>query len=230
MGSSLLFKCGMGVVILLGCEEMPDIEKEVPSGIEKSGIIDVLLDDKRFKMVYLAQFRPGKMHVWLVKALIPILKANPQLCLILCGMGSEIVINEVKSVIKRNNLSRQVLMPGQIPRYEVPWLLKHVNCAIVPSRAETFGHNYLEPMFAGLPVVGTRVGIGREVIEDGVTGFGFSLKKPAGLRQAISKFIESPSLAKNMGFKAYERVRNTFRHSDVAIKLVKLYQELLTDK
>jgi glycosyltransferase involved in cell wall biosynthesis len=120
-------------------------------------------------------------------------------------------------------------MPGQIPRYEVPWLLHHVNCALVPSRAETFGHNFIEPMFASLPVVGTRVGIGREVILDGETGFGFSLKNPKEFSSAVQILAENPELAKDMGRRAHELVSKRFRHSDVAKLIVDVYRKLMNE-
>lgn len=230
VGSSLLFMTGKGVIVPLGCEGFDDPTPEVPKVIEEKGLGKMLTDKSLFKMVYLAQFRPGKMHAWLVKALIPVFKQHHEARLILCGMGSEAVIEEVKTIVRENGLEEQVIIPGQIPRYEVPWLLKHVNCALVPSRAETFGHNFVEPMFAGLPVVGTRVGIGKEIIEDGKTGFGFSLKHPEEVSSAIEKMINNPQLTCQMGQNAYARVSTTYRHSDVAVKLAEVYREILEGK
>ena len=227
VGSSLLFKAGKGVIVPLGCEGFVEPSPDVPTAIREKGLGDMLADKSLFKMVYLAQFRPGKMHAWLVKALIPIFKQHVEARLILCGMGNEVVVNDVKEIIKENGLESQVVIPGQIPRYEVPWLLKHVNCALVPSRAETFGHNFLEPMFAGLPVVGTRVGIGKEIIEDGKTGYGFSLRHPEEIGEAIAKMIRDPELARQMGGHAYARVSTTYRHSDVAKRLAEVYRGML---
>lgn len=229
-GGNHLLKIGRGAIIPLGCEEFPSAGvEEPPEIVSQSALAPILLDGNLFKMVYLAQFRPGKMHAWLVNSLLPVLRSHKNIRLLLCGSGAEKVVAKVKEIVERHGLSGQVLMPGQIPRYEVPWLLRHVNCAIVPSRAETFGHNFIEPMFASLPVIGTRVGIGREVIMDGKTGFGFSLKDPRELQKAVASLAENPALAKAMGAEAYAIVSKKFRHADVAMSLADLYKKLLSE-
>lgn len=228
VGSSLLFHSGKGVVIPLGCEAFPAPVEAIPDSIQKAGISDVLADTKIFKFIYLAQFRPGKMHEWLVRAMAPVLDQHKKVCLIFCGMGDETVIQDVRETASRLGVASQVLMPGQIPRYDVPWLLAHVNAAVVPSRAETFGHNFIEPMFAKLPVLGTCVGIGKEVIEDGETGYAFSLGRPEKIRAAAEKMIQHPEDVVRMGQKAYRRVATSFRHSDVARQLVDLYLKLMS--
>lgn len=229
VGGNHLIKIGKGVIVPLGCEEFEKAGVELPETISRSGLADVLCNNALFKMVYLAQFRPGKMHAWLVRSLAPVLRLHSNIRLILCGMGAEKVISEVRNIVSNEGLDGQIIMPGQIPRYEVPWLLRHVDCALVPSRAETFGHNFIEPMFASLPVIGTRVGIGREVISDGETGFGFSLRNPKELRNAVQILAENPELAKDMGRRAYELVSKKFRHSDVALLLADVYRNLLDE-
>lgn len=225
-GGEDLIRRGKGVVIPLGCEQFP-VQDKMPQSLEGLNLESFLLDENIFTFVYLAQFRPGKNHQWLVNALAPVLRSYANARLLLCGGGNEKVYAQIKSLVRRLDLGTQVVMPGQIPRDAVPWILKHVNCAIVPSCAETFGHNFLEPMFAGLPVLGTRVGIGAEVIVDGETGYFFGLDDSSSLRKAVTRLLSDKSLARSMGLKARLRVSECFRHSDVAVKIGSLYEQIL---
>lgn len=226
VGGNDLIRRGKGVVIPLGCEPFPEKTNVAPQVIMEKGLDRLLLDNHLFKFVYLAAFRPGKMHVWLVHAIAPVLRNHKEVRVLLCGTGSADVIQATEDAVEQEGLQEQILLPGRIPRDEVPWLLQHANCALVPSRAETFGHNFLEPMFAGLPVVGTPVGIGRDVIVDGKTGQTFNLGDPSSLANAVEVMALRPSEAAKMGENAKALVENRFRHSDVARQLVELYSQL----
>ena len=227
-GSRLLFAVGKGVIIPLGCETFDDVPSAAPPGIvAKDGILGILQDDSLFKFVYLAGFRPGKMHVWLVHAMAPVLRMHPEARVLFCGAGEQSVINATLAAVQLEKLESQILLPGQVARSEIPWLLKHCNCAVVPSRAETFGHNFLEPMFAGLPVLGTRVGIGRDIIKDGETGYGFSLKQLSTVRVAAEKLLSDVRGTSEMGMRAKKLVEKDFTHAAVAQQLARLYDAQL---
>lgn len=230
VGGRDLIKRGMGVVVPLGCEEFGKIGELAPEGISANNELSSVLHDKKlFKFVYLAAFRPGKMHAWLVRAIAPVLRRHPESRIIFCGTGAKKVVDGVMATISKNRLESQIILPGKIPRAEIPWLLAHCDCAVVPSRAETFGHNFLESMFAGLPVLGTRVGIGRDIIRDGETGYGFVLSDVSTLQIAAEKLLSDPETTHKMGCRAKERVGEEFTHAAVARRLVKVYEDILSD-
>ena len=227
-GSRMLFAVGKGIIIPLGCEPFDNIVLETPLGIAgKGGLAEFLCDDSFFKFVYLAGFRPGKMHVWLVHAMAPVLRKYPKARVLFCGTGEESVIEATRTAILRERLDQQILLAGQISREEVPWLLKHCNCAVVPSRAETFGHNFLEPMFAGLPVLGTPVGIGRDIIKEGETGYTFTLSNRYTISAKAASLLSDIVRAREMGQKAKKLVSEQFTHSAVAKQLSGLYRQML---
>lgn len=229
-GGRHLLKIGKGAIIPLGCESFAVPTMEPPCGIfEREDLLKVLNDESLFKFVYLAGFRPGKMHVWLVRALASVLKRHPEVRILFCGKGAPAVIDATKAAISDAHLEDQVILPGQIARDEVPWLLAHCNCAIVPSRSETFGHNFLEPMFAGLPVIGTRVGIGCDIIKEGETGYSFELEHPISAQVAVEKMLTDRSSVNRMGQKARALVEKRFTHEAVAQQLCSLYRQVLAE-
>lgn len=229
IGGNQLIRSGRGTVIPLGCEPFGVPNVGPPSGIGgNTNLSEVLQDAGLFKFVYLAGFRPGKMHVWLVKAWAPVLRRHPEARVLFCGKGAQEVIDATVAAIREERLDEQILLPGQIAREEVPWLLTHCNCAVVPSRSETFGHNFLEPMFAGLPVLGTRVGIGCDIIKDGETGYAFDLKHPTSVQDVAEKILADKTAVRAMGQRAKSFVETRFTHEAVAHQLVDLYTKMLT--
>lgn len=230
VGGRTLMHSGRGVVIPLGCEPFPEPEGDVPEVFVEKKLDGLLLDETLFKFVYLAGFRPGKMHVWLVKAMAPVLRSHPNVRVLLCGTGESTVMDATRKVIAAVGLERQILVTEQIPRRFVPWLLQHCDCALVPSKSETFGHSFLEPMFAGLPVLGTDVGVGAEIIKNGETGYVFSLRKSSSLQNAMERLLVHPEQASKMGKNAERLVATTYRHQNIAIQLSKLYRSILDEE
>ena len=227
-GARLLFAANKGTIIPLGCESFDGQSQDIPNGIEsKPSLARLLLDKQLFKFVYLAGFRPGKMHVWLVNAMASVLKRHPDVIVLFCGKGERSVIDSTITAIRNQNLESQIILPGQIMRSEVPWLLKHCNCAIVPSRAETFGHNFLEPMFAGLPVLGTRVGVGCDIIVEGETGYSFSLDNTKSVQYGVERLLSDRERVNAMGMNAKRLVEQNYSHTVVAKRLTELYTSLL---
>lgn len=230
VGGNDLIRRGKGVVVPLGCEPFSEPVDATPQVVAEKGLERILLNNSLFKFVYLAAFRPGKMHVWLVHAIAPVLRKHPSARVLLCGKGEQAVVRATEDAVVQEGLQGQILLTGQIPRDEIPWLLLHSNCALVPSRAETFGHNFLEPMFAGIPVLGTSVGIGRDVIVSGETGYFFNFRDSASLVGAANMMVEHPDEARRMGWNAKAAVENRFRHSDVARQLVRVYNHLVLER
>lgn len=227
VGGNDLIRRGNGVVIPLGCEPFSEPSDVTPRDIGRMGLGEILLNKDLFKFVYLAAFRPGKMHAWLVRTMAPVLRAYDNARVILCGqVQDDNAFRETQSAILEGGLQDRVILPGAVPRKDVPWLLQHVNCAIVPSRAETFGHNFLEPMFAGIPVLGTKVGVGCDLIVDGETGYVFDLDNRESLCDGMRKLMENRVETQRMGLRARQAVQYRFTHEAVARQLSKLYENL----
>lgn len=226
VGHSLLFKRGKATIIPMACTTQVDDDNEVPELVERMNLADLLQDERKFKFVYLAGFRPGKNHMWLIESMASILKEHPHVHLLLFGRGGSIR-DDVIARARGLGLSSQVLAPGALPHQNVLWVLRHCNCAIVPSVSETFGHAYIEPMMAGLPILGTRVGAGEYVVRDYQTGFAFDLHSPATLQAAVRALIDDQEETKRMGSNARAMAERMFSFEGVARAHYLLYKHLL---
>lgn len=72
------------------------------------------------------------------------------------GNGEE--YNNLKSLIESYNLQENVHLLGALNRDEVSYHMKNCDCFTLASRFETFGIVFVEAMYYGKPVIGTRTG------------------------------------------------------------------------
>lgn len=116
-----------------------------------------------FQVIYAAKFHDAKNHKWLIESLEPLLTKN-LIRLILPGNGE--LFEEVEQIISDKKLSTQIKLPGWINRDEMAEYYNKSHLAIVPSKSETLGHNIIEPLAYGIPVISFPVGIAPDIAKE----------------------------------------------------------------
>lgn len=225
-GSRAMFGAGQAVIIPLGLEEWSDAQMarpDVPVG--EPDLRDLLLGQDAFRFVYLAGFSRLKGHRWLIEGLSPALATHSNMSVLLLGDGS--TRGDMEALSRSLGVRHQIVFPGRIHRDHVPWILSRCHVGLTSTKSENVGHNCLEPMAAGLPVVGTRVGSAEWLIHDFVTGIGITHGDRRGLGEAAAFLAEHPDAAAAMGRLAQLRVRAIFSWDVVAAAHVRLYERLL---
>lgn len=132
---------------------------------------------------------------------------------------------ELERYAFRLGLRQQVVFTGF--RLDVPELLTEVSVSVLPSLSEGLSNVLLESMAAGAPVVATQVGGNSEAVKDGVTGLLVPPRDPAGLAEAICRFLENPRLASRFGQAGRQRVIEHFSLERMVQETDCLYQKLL---
>lgn len=217
-----------GGYIPLGVESFSEEQMTIrPEEVVGNPDIRDLLEEKDwFNFVYLAEVRPGKGQHWLLDALRPVLQNNPKARMFFLGGGGSL-FDALRSKVKKYGLEKQVICPGTVARKFVPWILAHCHAALIPTRAETFGHCFSEPAMAGIPILGTRVGVGEYLIQDMLTGIGFTYGNTDCIRESAQFFVTHKEDVKKMGETLKESVKNEFLHTKVANAYMLLYERLL---
>ena len=88
----------------------------------------------------------------------------------------------------------------------------------------------VEAMFAGLPVVATRVGGIPMVVAEGVTGLLVEPEEPSALANALLKIELSSSLRHDMGAKGRTRALTQFSAARYVDDVDQLYQKLAAER
>lgn len=98
------------------------------------------------------------------------------------------------------------------------------------SASEAFGLVLVEAMFAGLPVVATRVGGIPTVVAEGETGLLVDPGDPLALANALLKLERSRSLRHDMGAKGRIRALTRFSAERYVADVDRLYQKLASQR
>ncbi|MCK5924166.1 MAG: glycosyltransferase family 4 protein, partial [Methylococcales bacterium] len=143
--------------------------------------------------------------------------------LYIAGAGPERA--KLEALVKTCGLEDQVHMLGQIPHSGR--VLQATDIAVMPSRAEGLGIAGLEAMAAGKPLVASRVGGLKEIVDEGVSGVLVSPEDPVALANALASLLENPSLRCEMGVQGPLRVEALFSPKKMVDDYIALYRDVL---
>ena len=96
----------------------------------------------------------------------------------------------------------------------------------VDDHSEAFGQVYIEAMASQVPVVGTRSGIGNEILLNLETGYVTNYQDADSIVQGICYWMEHTSEKNQVTRNAFELVRNTYTFEHKLALLTQLYHSL----
>lgn len=127
--------------------------------------------------------------------------------LVLCGDGY--LRNELEQQIRQLGLQEYVHLPGFLQQDELLPYFAHARCLIHASLQEQWGLVVNEAMAAGLPVlVSSRCGCFEDLVQDGITGFGFEPTNASQLANLMLKLSASDIDTQQIGQNALAHIQN----------------------
>lgn len=129
-------------------------------------------------------------------------------------------------LIKKLSLEEIVTLPGKIPHCDVSKKLLTFDIFCCTSESESFGVSVVEAMAMELPVVATDVSGFKEVMENEVTGYLVTKKKPEEMAQKLFKLVLSEELRLNFGRRGRERVIKLYDWNSNVDKMLVVYEHL----
>ncbi|MBP2144328.1 glycosyltransferase involved in cell wall biosynthesis [Methanococcus voltae] len=139
-------------------------------------------------------------------------------------VGSGKLLNEIKDVIKKNNL-KNVEILGQKDQLDVSKLIKNCSFLVLPSKSEGMGIVLLEAMACQKAVIGTSVGGIPELIKQNHNGYIVESEDSTSLAEFMAKFIENPNIREEFGNNGYTISKN-YSWKNNAEETLKLYEQL----
>jgi glycosyltransferase involved in cell wall biosynthesis len=124
-------------------------------------------------IVFAGQFRPGKNQAWLIRAAAEYVRRTGDQTVRIALPGDGSTRTECRRLARTLGLEANVDMPGTCTRAGVLHYYRKASCAVIASDSETFGHCIAEPYVLGIPILSRPVGIARDVIRQGETGWLF---------------------------------------------------------
>jgi glycosyltransferase involved in cell wall biosynthesis len=134
---------------------------------------------------------------------------------------------------------KDVRFLGAVPDRELPELYRRASVLAVPSVhrtcygrdvavSELLGLTTLEAMASATPVVASRVGGLREVIDDGVTGYLVAPGDIEQLRGRLRLLLDDAALARRLGAAARDRVMERFTWHACAQRCRDVYRSMVS--
>ncbi len=148
--------------------------------------------------------------------------------LVLQGSGRE--ETPLRRLASELGLGDRVRFEGYRRRDTLPEVYGSADVFVLPSHSESCAMALLEAMGAGLPLVATRVGGSRELVEHEVNGLLVPPRDPSALAAALRRLIEQPELRRRLGSSSAER--GEVRHSwdAVSAAYAQVYERVLKQR
>ena len=118
----------------------------------------------------------------------------------------------------------------QVPRAEMPSLLRSADLVACPAWYEPFGIVPLEAMACGRPVVASAVGGMLDTVVPDHTGCLVPPRDTDAFADATRRLLRHPELRHRYGRDAVERVRTRFSWPSVAVRTVDAYERTLAGR
>jgi glycosyltransferase involved in cell wall biosynthesis len=172
----------------------------------------------------LGRLTPVKGQSHLLAAFAQVRRQVEGAWLLLVGDGEEAAA--LRALARRLGVGERAVFAGW--RTDVPALLRAMDIFAFPSLNEGMGKALVEAMYAGLPVVATRVGGIPELVRHGAEGLLVAPGRPAELAAALLELAGDEGRRRALGEAAALRARGYSAERMIA-KLGALYRSLLKE-
>ena len=178
------------------------------------------------RIVCVANLRPQKDHLTLLRAMARVIKQVPQAQLLLVGASRDAdYFDLVHREIAQQQLQAYVSLLGDCP--DVPAILQECSIGVLSSADEGFPLALLEYGMAGLPTVATAVGQCAEVLDEGRAGILVPPGAPGQLAEALLALLQSPAQRTVLGKQLHQRVQAVYSPDHIMERICQIYDTIL---
>lgn len=206
---------------------LPDIKNKIIriyNGVPTPQVSPDILNFSTPKILCIGRMVKEKGFDIMLEAFRTILQKHPQARLILAGDGP--VKKELETLATEYGIFDNVSFLGWVSPERVPTLINRSTIVVVPSRwEEPFGLVAIEAALLQRPVIASKVGGLKEIVQDNSTGLFFNKENSNELAQKVSFLLSNPEVAKKFGITGQKYAQEHF----LMDKYIDRYHELYTD-
>ena len=176
------------------------------------------------RIVCLANLRPDKDHINLLKAFNLILNTYNDWSLHLIGAFSDDeYYHAINGFIEYNKLDNHVFVYGSCS--DVHHILRQSTIGVLSSKSEGLPLALLEYGLAELPVIATNVGDCNKVVSNKDEGILVEPKNDKVLAEALLTFINDVDLTRHVAKKLNNKITSSFSESSTMETLMNIYKK-----
>ncbi|MBA97656.1 MAG: glycosyl transferase family 1 [Sulfitobacter sp.] len=165
-----------------------------------------------------------------VEAMLPVLRANPEVVALVMGRATEkyeAFEQGLKERVRAEAMQDRVLFLPEVPVGDMADFYRVLDLYVAPQRWEGFGLTPIEAMACGVPVVATRVGAFEKLVVQDTTGLLVDADDIPALSDAINSALSDRDRLANWAVAGRSYVMSDFSIEREAAALVKIYRRLL---
>ena len=176
-----------------------------------------------FTLICAVNVRPSKGIPVMIEAANKLADIG-NLHLLLVGRNMDVY----SDLIQKNRMKERIHVPGY--RHDVPELIAASDVLVQPSiSGEGLPRAVMEAMAYGTATILTTTGGGKEVAQDGVTGFVVPTHNSDVIAEKIRVLYNDPELLESMGRKSRERIKNDFNNESTIDAYLEYFKSLLNE-
>jgi len=191
-------------------------------------------------ILYVGRIDPAKGLMTVIEALELLKKMDlplyNQLKLIVVGGGRKIEdfpgnkeFMRIKEFIKEKNLTAKVEFLGSKKQSHLHKYYSAAEALVMPSLYESFGLVPVEAMACGTPVLVSRIGEMRRIVQEGKNGFSFPPNNPSSLARYLEHFFSNKESLWNRE-KIRQNVTKSFSWEKTAEETYSIFRKLRREK
>jgi glycosyltransferase involved in cell wall biosynthesis len=178
------------------------------------------------RVVCVANFRPQKDHLTLIRAFAIVVRRVPDVHLLLVGPTIDTQhLRAIRDEVASLGLAQNVTFLGQ--RTDVSAILRGCDIGVLSSTSEGLPLSLLEYGVAGLAAVATRVGQCSDVLDQGRAGSLVPPSSPVEAADAIVDLLSSPEKRLAFGAGLRERISNSYSAKSTMRQICAAYDVVL---
>jgi glycosyltransferase involved in cell wall biosynthesis len=162
-----------------------------------------------------------------------VIKTNPAAKLILIGKdvadistGNTSTWQMMQELFTEEALANSFYL-GSVPYSEINRYIEQASICVFPSFAEALPVSWLEAMAMQKAIVASDIGWGKEVVEEGTSGFLVHPTQHQNFAKKLNLLLENDDLAQQMGEKARERIEMVFNIDKIAAQNILFYKKII---
>jgi len=187
--------------------------------------------DDDFVLGMAGRLAEEKGHLWLLKAILPMLNKNLNYKILIAGDAKIHPDTEypeqISSYIQQNGLDGHVILTGFVE--DMNGFYNAIDLFLLPSFREPFGRVLIEAMATETPVIASSVGGVPEVVDHEINGYLIEPGDADSWRDCINNLIHNETIRHNFVKSGRKKVMSKFTSENITSKIVSLYMELLDD-
>lgn len=176
---------------------------------------------------------PVKNQGWVLVQMPEILKAHPDVTLVLAGACTdELYGKALRKEVRRLGIEDKVMFTGGLPPADprLIGLMQLASVVVVPSLSETFGLIILEAWAAGAPVLSTRTSGALSLVKDGENGHLFNLDALPEFHSGLNRIVSSVAYRKQLAENGRSLAASQYDALLLSGRIKSLYEELIERK